>query len=162
MINKVPSRTIRRFFYLYCMRFKLDPTASIFMGVTFSAADCFIMKRNAVINAHCHIDVRGGVEIGENVSISERVSIVTGDHNPADPLFRARFRPVKIEDHVFIGYGAIILGNVVLGKGSVIAAGSLVQKDVEPFSIVGGVPAKKIGTRNQNLLRDRPYSRLFH
>ncbi len=162
IVNRIPSRRVRRFFYISCMRYRLDPAASIFMGVTFSAADHFSMKRNSVINPHCHIDVRGGIEIGENVSISERVSIVTGDHNPADPHFRARFRPVKVEDHVFIGYGAIILGNVVLGKGSVIAAGSLVQKDVEPFSIVGGVPAKKIGTRNQVLQRDRPYSRLFH
>lgn len=144
------------------MAFDLDPTSSIFMGTHFTAARHLVMKRNSVINANCHIDVRGKILIGENVSISDKVSLVTGDHNPADPHFMARFRSIVIEDHVFIGVGAIILGNVVIGKGAVVAAGSVVATSVEPYTIVGGVPARKIGDRSKEIVRDRPYSRLFH
>jgi acetyltransferase-like isoleucine patch superfamily enzyme len=144
------------------MAFDLDPMSNIFMGAHFTAARHFVMKRNSVINTDCHIDVRGKILIGENVSISDKVSLVTGDHNPADPHFRARFRSIIIEDHVFIGHRSVILGNIMIGKGAVIAAGSVVTANVPPFTIVGGVPAKKIGERTRELLRNRPYSRLFH
>jgi maltose O-acetyltransferase len=149
-------------YYKKIMKFNIDKTASVFLGTTFTAADHFVVKKNSVINAHCHIDVRGSITIGENVSISDRVSIVTGDHNPADPYFKARFRPVTIHNHVFVGYGATILGNVTIGEGAVIAAGSIITKDVEPYAIVAGIPAQKIGERTRELLRDTPYSRLFH
>ena len=144
------------------MKFKIDDTAAVFLGAFFTASDHFVVKRNAIINANCHIDTRGKIYIGENVSISDRVSIVTGDHNPVDPYFRARFRSVTIHNHVFIGYGAIILGNVNIGEGAIVAAGSVVTKDVEPYAIVAGVPAKIIGERSRELLRDTPYSRIFH
>ena len=144
------------------MRFDIHPSASIFMATQFTAARHLVMNRNSVINAGCHIDVRGKIIIGENVSISDQVSLVTGDHNPADPHFRARFRSIIIEDHVFIGHRSVILGNTIIGKGAVIAAGSVVTANVPPFTIVGGVPAKKIGERTTELMRDRPYSRLFH
>jgi acetyltransferase-like isoleucine patch superfamily enzyme len=55
-----------------------------------------------------------------------------------------------IEDDVWVGYGAIIISGVRIGKGSIIASGSVVTKDVEPYSIYGGVPAKKIGNRFAN------------
>lgn len=54
---------------------------------------------------------------------------------------------VEIEDDVWIGYGSIILSGVKIGQGSIIAAGSVVTKDVESFSIYGGVPAAKLGDR---------------
>ena len=72
-----------------------------------------------------------------------------------DPGFRAIAQPVIIEDYVFIGPRAIILPGVTLGKGAVVAAGAVVTKDVEPFSIVGGVPAKVIGEREPKELHYR-------
>ena len=57
---------------------------------------------------------------------------------------------VIIEDDVWIGYGAIILSGVKIGKGSIVAAGSLITKDIEPFSIYGGFPAIKIRNRFDN------------
>lgn len=58
--------------------------------------------------------------------------------------------PVRIGDDVWVGYGAIILSGVQIGDGAIIAAGSLVVKDVEPYSIYGGIPAKKIKDRFDN------------
>ncbi len=58
---------------------------------------------------------------------------------------------VIIDDDVWVGSGAIILKGVRVGRGSIIAAGAVVNKDVPPYSIVGGVPARKIGTRFGNV-----------
>ncbi|GAC1426250.1 MAG: hypothetical protein NVSMB7_02700 [Chitinophagaceae bacterium] len=65
----------------------------------------------------------------------------------ADYNWRGLDKITVIEDDVWIGYGATILGGVKIGQGSIIAAGSLVSKDVEPYSIYGGSPAKKITDR---------------
>lgn len=143
------------------MKFSLGPHSSIFMGAWFNAKGGLTMHGQTIINAGCHIDTRGGIEIGKNVYISSEVAIVTGDHNVQDPYFKARFRKVIIEDNVFIGFRAIILGGVTIGYGSVISAGSVVTKDIPPLTIVGGVPAKKIGDRNAEFKREMIYSRLF-
>ena len=60
---------------------------------------------------------------------------------------RDKGRPVRIEDDVWVGYGATIMHGVRIGEGAVVAAGALVTKDVEPYTIVGGVPAKPIRKR---------------
>ncbi|MGB9707413.1 MAG: acyltransferase, partial [Microgenomates group bacterium] len=69
-----------------------------------------------------------------------------------DANFKAIEAPVYIEDYVFIGPRAIILPGVKIGKGAVVAAGAVVTKDVPPFAIVGGVPAKIIGERKNKQL----------
>jgi maltose O-acetyltransferase len=81
------------------------------------------------------------------VSISPEVTILTAFHRIDDPKFRVESRPVVIEDFVWIGSRATILSGVKLGRGSVVAAGAVVTRDVEPLQIVGGVPARPIGTR---------------
>ena len=60
-------------------------------------------------------------------------------------------KPIKIGDYVWIGAGATVLQGVEVGDGAVVAAGAVVVDDVPPFTIVGGVPAKKIGDRTKNL-----------
>ena len=102
---------------------------------------------NSRINRDCSIDVRGGVRIGDNVSISPEVVISTAAHSAFDPEFRVELRPVVIEDQVWIGMRAMILGGVTLGRGSVVAAGAVVTKDVPPLTIVAGIPARPVGTR---------------
>ena len=89
--------------------------------------------------------------IGNNCSISCDVKIITGSHDTQSPSFKYKPQKITIDDYVWIGVGAIILGGVHLGKGAVICAGAVVTKDVIPYSIVGGVPAKHIGNRNHNL-----------
>ena len=103
------------------------------------------------INRGCLIDARGGLRIGDNVSISHNVSIVTGGHDHQSPIFAGKFQPIFIDDYVWIGVGAIVLQGVHIGKGSVVCAGAVVTKDVGDYEIVAGVPAKKVGERNHNL-----------
>ncbi len=75
--------------------------------------------------------------------------------------FSGRTRPVNIEDYVFIGTRATILPGVTIRKGSVVAAGAMVTKNVEPFTIFAGLPAKSIGIRSSDLHYSASYSRLF-
>ena len=63
--------------------------------------------------------------------------------------------PIVVNDDVWIGHGAIILSGVTIGQGAVIAAGAVVTKDVEPYSIVGGVPAKLISYRHPKNIREK-------
>lgn len=92
-----------------------------------------------------------GLTIGENVNISSDVKFYTLQHDYNSKEFSAVGAQVIVEDYVWVSVRAIILPGVTIGKGAVIAAGAVVTKDVEPYSIMGGIPAKKIGERKKEL-----------
>lgn len=72
-------------------------------------------------------------------------------HDPQCPNFGVESAPVVIEDYAWLSCRSIILPGVTVGKGAVVAAGAVVTKSVESYTIVGGIPAKPIGKRNPNL-----------
>ena len=85
------------------------------------------------------------ITIGKNCQIGPRVCFETMSHGMVYEPGKGRGRlskPIVVDDEVWIGCGAIILQGVTIGKGAVVSAGSVVSKDVEPLTIVGGVPAK--------------------
>lgn len=94
-----------------------------------------------------------GIFIGNNVLIAPHCVIAAGNHEYRDltkPMISAGSfsnGPIIIEDDVWIGANCTITDNVKIGNGAVIGANSLVNKNVEPFDIVGGVPIKKISSR---------------
>lgn len=102
------------------------------------------------INKACVLDGRGGLTIGNCVDIAQEVNIWSEQHDYNDPSFRSLEAPVYIEDYVWIASRATILPGVRIGRGAVVACGAVVTKDVPPLSIVAGVPAKQIGTRNDD------------
>lgn len=107
---------------------------------------------NSNIGPFSYIGCSGYIEIGDNVMISPRVSIYAENHvfDSTDLLMKeqgVRKEFVKIEDDCWIASNSVILAGVTIGKGSVVAAGSVVTKDVPPYSVVGGVPAKIISSR---------------
>ena len=91
--------------------------------------------------------------IGDDTLISSRVSFIGNDHDLFDinstSYFSGRLSPatIKLEGNNFIGFGATILGNITIGKDSLIAAESFVNKNIPPNVIVAGIPAKIIGPR---------------
>lgn len=97
--------------------------------------------------------IQGPLDIGQHVMMGPEVIIYTRGHNYQDitkPMMTqgdSNPKKVIIEDDVWIGARAVILPGVTIGKGSIIGACALVTKDVLPYSIVGGVPAKVIGNR---------------
>ncbi|GGD49823.1 acyltransferase [Muriicola marianensis] len=107
---------------------------------------------NCIINSGCILDGRGGfLKIGNNVDIAKGVWIFTIGHDPHSDMHDTISKDVIIHDHVWLASRAIILPGVVIGKGSVVAAGSVVTKDVPPSSIVAGNPARVIGKRKSAL-----------
>ena len=89
--------------------------------------------------------------LGNNVSISHRVNIFTGTHNHRSSDFCFIYKPIRIDDYVWIGVGSSILSGVHIGRGAVVCAGAVVTKDVPDYAIVGGIPARVIGKRNEDL-----------
>ena len=94
----------------------------------------------------------GGVEIGEQTLISMHCSILSSNHGvpPIGKLIRDtadELRPTKIGRDVWIGANAVILGGVTIGDGAVIAAGAVVNRDVEVGAVVAGVPAREVRKR---------------
>lgn len=103
-----------------------------------------IVGRNSRLNG-VHIDVRELVQIGANVRIAPYTIILDSDfHDIKDHFAEGAAKPVIIEDDVWIATRSTILKGVRIGKGSVIAAGAVVTRDIPPYSIAGGVPAKVI------------------
>jgi galactoside O-acetyltransferase len=85
----------------------------------------------------------GGLEIGDRVLIAAQAVITTRGH-PEDPprWGRVADAPIVIEDDVWIGAAAVILPGVVVGRGAIVAAGAVVTSSVDPYAVVGGVPAR--------------------
>lgn len=103
---------------------------------------------HSFINRNCYLDGRGGIEIGDNVSISPEVYIISLTHDLSDEQFGVIAKKVVIKDYVWIGARALLMQGVTLHEGCVVAAGAVVTKSFEPYSIVVGVPAKFIGRRD--------------
>jgi acetyltransferase-like isoleucine patch superfamily enzyme len=111
---------------------------------------------NSNIGPFAYIGCSGMITIGNNVMISPRVSIYAENHNFSRTDIPMKEQGVTkdevvIEDDCWIAANSIILAGVTIGKGSIISAGSVVTKDVPRYSIVGGVPAKIIKTRNEHI-----------
>jgi acetyltransferase-like isoleucine patch superfamily enzyme len=161
IVAEIPSHTLRLGFYRKVMGFDIGRRSFIFMGAQFDCRNGFSLGDHAVINERCRLDNRGTLHIGSNVSISSEVCILTADHDPQSESFAGRNRPVEIADYSFIGTRALILPGCNIGRGAIVAAGSVVSKNVEPFAIVAGNPAKVIGQRPENLNYELDYGRLF-
>lgn len=102
--------------------------------------------RNVFINQNCTLYDLGGLDIADDVMIGPNVSIITSGH-PLDPSRRRSVtigKPIAIERNVWIAAGATIIGGLTVGENSVVAAGSVVTKDVPPNTLVGGNPARAI------------------
>ncbi len=107
--------------------------------------------KNTTIGYHTFIFSSGAITIGENCQIAPFVYLVDSDHNISKELPINQqsniVEAIEVGDDVWIGVGARILKGVSIGNGAVIAAGAVVSKNVDPYTIVGGIPAKKIGER---------------
>jgi acetyltransferase-like isoleucine patch superfamily enzyme len=112
--------------------------------------------RDSLIGEYSVIRGQGGVEIGDRVYTSPFTQIIAVNHvfnDPTRPFVEQGITAegIVIEDDVWLGAGAVITDGVRVGKGAVVAAGAVVTKDVEPHTVVGGVPAKHIKTIDENM-----------
>ena len=164
----IPSHAIRRSWYRRVLGWQIGPGATILMGqhIQMAGIRSSGMKvrigRGTVINHGCLLYTTGGLLIGENVSISSGVWLVTGTHDMNDPAFPDSYKPIVIGNHAWIGVRATILAGVTIGEGAVVMAGAVVTKDVPPYAVVGGVPAKVVSQRElANPTYELTFSPLF-
>ena len=158
IIGVFPSRTLRHGFLRgWLARFGkgtgVQRSCRILNGQRVHLGD-----RN-VINFGTLLDGRKyDIIIGDDVSIGPDASILTLGHDPQSKDFTDHGGDVTIGNKVWIGYRAIILPGIKIGEGAVIGAGAVVTRDVPPFTIVAGNPAKPIGQRTDDLDYELNYS----
>ncbi len=135
-----------------CLTVKIGNAVHIEKDVWLKGTASIIIGDNCLIGRNCVIGSNDLVEIGPNTLIAENVSIRDTDHifSKTDiPIKRQGFeaKAVTIGSDVWIGYGVVVTKGVTIGTGSVIGANSVVSKDVPPYTVVGGIPAKIIKSR---------------
>lgn len=153
-ISEIPSHHIRNFFYRHIYLIDMADKVVIYTGAEIRNPTSLKIGRGSIIGDNAILDAREGIEIGKNVCFASGVHIWTLQHDYRDPYFACNPEhcgPVKIKDRAWIGPRTIILHDVTIGEGAVVAAGAVVTKDVPPYTLVGGVPAKVIGKRPGSL-----------
>ena len=162
-VNHLPFYSLRSFFYRYLFGMRIGRQSLIGRDCCLFRPDRISIGDDTQVHFGCLLDGRRGLTIGDHTQVSFYVRIFTLQHDLDDRAYKAVGAPVLVGNHVVINTGAIILPGVVIGEGAVVAAGAVVTRDVAPYAIVGGVPAKFIKWRNRDLaytLHDHPW--YFH
>jgi acetyltransferase-like isoleucine patch superfamily enzyme len=150
-VGRIPSRTLRGLF-LRAWLGGFGQGSGVQMSCRIQNGRKIFLGQRNVINWGCVLDGRKfSIRIGNDVSIGPEATILTLGHDPQSPDLADAGGDVVIGDRVWIAYRAIILPGVTIGEGAVVAAGAVVTKDVAPFTIVAGVPARPVGERNRDL-----------
>lgn len=150
----IPSHHIRNFIYKNIFMVDMAEKSIIYWGAEIRGHSKVQIGKGSIIGDKAILDARRGIKIGDNVSFASEVHIWTEQHDYNDPWYRCNHGTsgeVVINDHVWIGPRVTVLQGVTIGEGAVVAAGAVVTKDVPPYTLVGGVPAKVIGERNRDL-----------
>lgn len=162
---------IKKFLFRIKLRKKFK---DVIFGSGFILEDQENIERNLLFKGDCYIgkggnwSIRGQISIGNNVIFGPYSVLWTYNHNynsdnfiPYGPKNEDIVANIVIEDNVWIGRSVTILGGVTVGEGSVIGANSVVVKDIPPYSIAVGNPAKVVKHRDinkyKNLNRDKKY-----
>lgn len=160
-ICNIPSKHIRIFLLNKFKDVRIAKRVPIYSGFQWWSGP-FEVEEGATIGFDCHIDCRRGVHIGKNVCMATGVKIWTLHHDYNDVNFKCVGAPVSIGDYAWICSYSIILPGVTIGEGAVVAAGAVVNKDVAPWTVVGGVPCKEIGKREKKRYNYTPSEGWFH
>lgn len=173
LVGYIPSHSIRLFLYRYFFGIEIGANSSIHWRAEYNQPMGVSIGKNTIIGNNAFLDGRmkhfmsyvkehgRPLKIGNNVSIAGEVRIYTMEHDIDSPTFAEIGAPVVIDDYVVIGSRVTILPGVTIGRGAVVASGAVVTADVEPYAVVGGVPAKFIKSRSKNLTYTLKFSRLF-
>jgi maltose O-acetyltransferase len=165
VVARIPFHVARYTWYRRALGMRIGAGSAVLMdqyiyirGRARPGVQGISIGRRTVINQQCVLDGRGWLSIGDYVDISPGVWMLTDSHDMNDPQFPEVLAPVNIGNHAWIGSRALILPGVTVGEGAVVAAGAVVTSDVEPYTVVGGVPARPIGTRKR---RPEPRRRVY-
>ena len=145
-VGRLPSASVRAALYRL-MGLRVGRETHIYGGLEIRAPGRITIGDGSVVGLNAILDGREGITIGRNVNLSSEVAIWTLQHDPQAADFGTKGGPVVIEDRAWLSFRCTVLPGVTIGEGAVVAAGSIVTKDVAPFTIVAGIPAERIGER---------------
>lgn len=145
-----PSQRVRAA-ALRALGAEIDREAVIYHGLQVRCANRLRIGPRTNIGEDAVLDARGGLTLGADVNLSTGVQVWSDQHDWRAPDFRARPAPVLIADRVWLGPRVIVLPGSTIGEGAVVAAGAVVRGKVAPYTLVGGVPARKLGERPRDL-----------
>lgn len=139
--------------FLKCLGAKVGKRIVFYPGVWISPGRNLVIGNDVDLALDVLITTSGGVEIGDRTLIGYRTQIISGNHkipsNKSQIFYSGHeYGKVIIGTDCWIGANCIIMPGVTIGEGAVVAGGSVVTKDVEKFTVVGGVPSKKIKSRD--------------
>jgi acetyltransferase-like isoleucine patch superfamily enzyme len=146
-VGGLPIRKLRHACYRR-MGLTLGSGAVVHRRLELRAASGVQIGDGTVIGFDVILDGRRGIAIGAHVNVSSEVAIWTLQHDHRDPKFGDCGGRVTIGDRAWLSFRATILPSVNIGEGAVVAAGALVTRDVPPYAIVAGVPARVVGWRS--------------
>ena len=162
---------LRRIVYRLANLHRLDRVKRLrgwyYSGLLARAGSNLRVAEHVLINSPCNVSVgdncyvgtgvqlypwNAPITIGSNVLVAAGVRMITRKHGFASlshPMAKQGYTnaPIVVEDDVWIGFGAVILPGVTIGRGSIVGSNAVVTRDVEPYTIVGGVPARVIRPR---------------
>jgi acetyltransferase-like isoleucine patch superfamily enzyme len=115
-------------------------------NVRFNFGQALYIGDDVFFNQGVYIDSKGGVRIGNSVGIAEFVRIFSHTHSESDHVIR-NYAPVVLCDYALLSVGSTILPGVTVGEGAIVAGGAVVTKDVPPWSLVAGIPARFVRER---------------
>ena len=148
MTGKIPAHHLRDCLYRTLFHIRLPKSSTIYGGCTFFSPWKMQVGEHSILGDHGFFDAREKIRIGENVNIGKEIRVFTLEHDILSPTFGEKGGQVTIGDWAYIGSRVTILPLVSIGEGAVVASGAVVARDVPPWVMVGGVPARYI--------RDRP------
>jgi acetyltransferase-like isoleucine patch superfamily enzyme len=154
LLRPIPGLTgfVLRYLLYKALFARLDGFCFLYGGARLSHTYGIRAGKNFHVNAGAYVYGRGGLTIGDHVLVGQNALILSSQHQWSDPslpiIFQGhRAEPVTIGDDVWIGANAVVLPGVCVATGTVVGAGAVVTNDTEPYSIVAGTPARKIGQR---------------
>ena len=150
-VMKIPSWTIRKRLLIF-LGMKIGNSSRIGIGSIIISPDRIVIGERTVINEKCHLDGRGGLIMGNDVSISNYSIIITASHKKGSSKFEYYENNVVIENNVWLGTRAMVLDGSYLRKGTVIAAGLVFKGETEAYKVY--YPSYSVQCKDRNLDRD--------
>ncbi len=150
VVNKIPFPELRMALYRLA-GLRVEPTTNIMMHAFVLEARSITIGPNCIIGPFTTLDGRGSLTIGRNVNLAGEVLTIGGHHLVDSPTAEGLVGKIVIEDNAWVAMRATILPGVTIHEGAYVAAAALVNRDVEPYTLVGGVPARKIRDRSRDI-----------
>lgn len=151
-ISMIPWMSVRKLLYR-TLGASIARNVQIHFKTEIRGIGKLTIGKGSIVGDNAILDARNTLTIGENVNISSNVSFYSEQHDYRDKYFRCNQttkQSIEVHDRVWVGCNVVVLPGVTIGEGAVCCAGCVVTKNVEPWSVVAGIPAKKIGSRPQN------------